>query len=89
MRLSQSCPKCHGTELLHVSQVTDLAEGNRPLPWALVTQVEGKHSVPYGKVEAYVCKHCGLTEFYTAGAAEIPVDGVVIKDISGKSGPFR
>ena len=34
-----------------------------------------------GLVEAYVCRGCGHTEFYTRDPESIPVDGVVVRAI--------
>jgi len=37
-----------------------------------------------GLVEAYVCKDCGFTEFYTKDPGEIPVDGVYVREINAR-----
>ena len=43
-----------------------------------------------GLVEAFVCRRCGLTEFYTTYPDDIPADGDLVREISGPSGaPFR
>ncbi len=89
MKQSTTCPKCHHDVLLHVREVTDLGHYWRPAAWFLATTVEGKKSVPHGQVEAFACRRCGFTEFYTQGVAEIPVDGNNICEIrrDGERGP--
>jgi predicted nucleic-acid-binding Zn-ribbon protein len=36
-----------------------------------------------GVVEAYICRSCGYTEFYTRDVGQIPVDGKVVREIAG------
>jgi len=43
-----------------------------------------------GVVEAFVCRECGYTELYTIDPESIPVDGEIVKEITGTTtGPFR
>jgi len=35
-----------------------------------------------GVVQAYVCRRCGLTEFYTQNPMSIPIDGEIIQEIT-------
>jgi predicted nucleic-acid-binding Zn-ribbon protein len=43
-----------------------------------------------GLVEAYVCKKCGFTEFYTREPGSLPVDGTHIRELVGpEAGAFR
>jgi ribosomal protein S27AE len=43
-----------------------------------------------GLVEAYVCKKCGFTEFYSREPESIPVDGKYIRELVGpEAGAFR
>lgn len=62
-------------------------------PWRLArirnrtggfSQVQGA-----GHVEAYVCRSCGFTEFYTKDAGDIPIDGDLIKEVVLPGTPFR
>ena len=40
-----------------------------------------------GRVEAYVCRACGFTEFYTRDLDDIPIDGHYVKAIEGTQPP--
>jgi hypothetical protein len=42
-----------------------------------------------GRVEAYVCRGCGFTEFYTKDLGDIPVDGKYVVAIEGGRAPYR
>lgn len=43
-----------------------------------------------GVMEAFVCRDCGYTELYTIDPGSIPVDGEIVKAITGPTtGPFR
>jgi hypothetical protein len=58
--------------------------------WSLRT-AEPTRSTPVGLLEAYVCRACGLTELYTAGAADIPIGpeyGTELIEVP-TDGPFR
>jgi hypothetical protein len=39
--------------------------------------------VTVGQVEAYVCRQCGYTEFYTQSPKSLPVDGKIIREVVG------
>jgi predicted nucleic-acid-binding Zn-ribbon protein len=43
-----------------------------------------------GRVEAWVCRACGLTELYTVDVDKIPIDGDFVVAVSGApSTPYR
>jgi predicted nucleic-acid-binding Zn-ribbon protein len=68
MKASGTCPKCESSDILHYDQVDDLGMLNSVEPMALNhTKWTGK---PVGRLEAYVCRGCGFTEFYCADAGE-------------------
>jgi predicted nucleic-acid-binding Zn-ribbon protein len=50
-------------------------------------------SVSYGsagRVEAWICCACGLTELYTVDVDKIPIDGDFVVAVSGAAGtPYR
>jgi tetratricopeptide (TPR) repeat protein len=48
-------------------------------------------AVTAGLVEAYVCRQCGFTEFYTKDPSQIPIDGEYVKEIVGPEDhdPYR
>ena len=87
MRTTHRCPKCNSDQLLYLSQIPD-ADGARPKTLGLARTVSG-HIV--GVLSAYVCRGCGYTELYTSDPGSIPVDGEVVRELSGPatSGPFR
>jgi predicted nucleic-acid-binding Zn-ribbon protein len=43
-----------------------------------------------GRVEAWICRACGLTELYTVDVDKIPIDGDFVVAVSGAAGtPYR
>ena len=43
-----------------------------------------------GRMEAWICRGCGFTEFYTIDVAAIPIDGAQVIAVSATDrGPFR
>ncbi|MCB9554537.1 MAG: hypothetical protein H6707_00440 [Deltaproteobacteria bacterium] len=98
MKRSHTCPKCHHGEVLYIREVNDEME-SRSARWRLARVKQSERGLlgdrtwinMYGLVEAYVCRACGYTEFYTRDAAEIPVDGVstTLLSAADKPGPYR
>jgi predicted nucleic-acid-binding Zn-ribbon protein len=86
MRQRHECPKCKHREILLARNITTkgilsvLPDTQAPFP------LTGP-----GTVNAYVCRACGYTELYTLEPHRIPVDGVWVQALRGKSpdGPFR
>ena len=64
------------------------------LPWRLA-RLPGEEGRPRsditGLVEAYICKQCGYTEFYTRHPEGIPIDGRYVREIkpTGGGAPYR
>jgi predicted nucleic-acid-binding Zn-ribbon protein len=56
-------------------------------------QRQGRWGVSYasaGRVEAWICRACGLTELYTVDVDKIPIDGDFVVAVSGAAGtPYR
>lgn len=84
MRASLRCPKCQHGEIVvlrHVAgdQVYLAREGigDDARTW--------RRTAPR---EAYVCRACGYTEYYTRDVAAIPVDGELVELLTAP-GPYR
>jgi predicted nucleic-acid-binding Zn-ribbon protein len=76
MRTSHVCPKCAHREVLHVPHVADRDDRDVVRPLALHVQHLDWKDIEVGTLEAYVCRGCGYTEMYTAGATTLPVDKI-------------
>jgi len=72
-----------------------LADGTNPepsagqaMPWRIARVPNPEKSIwksevmTAGLVEAFVCRGCGYTELYTRDPAEIPVDGVIVREVT-------
>ncbi|MCA9664835.1 MAG: hypothetical protein KC503_04580 [Myxococcales bacterium] len=99
MKTSLVCPKCQNNEIIYLAEVNDEME-DRSARWRLARIKEQERGFlgqtktwvnMYGLVEAYVCRECGYTEFYTKQPETIPFDGVTARLLTGppKGGPFR
>ena len=77
MRTSNACPKCKSNEIVFVPQIADRDDGDVVRPLMLhVKHSDWKEDTELGRVQAYVCRGCGFTELYTAGAAQLPLDKI-------------
>jgi predicted nucleic-acid-binding Zn-ribbon protein len=76
MRTSHVCPKCGHREILFFPRVADRDDRENVRPLTLhVVHLDWK-DIEVGTLQAYVCRDCGFTELYTAGAASLPVDKI-------------
>lgn len=92
MRVSGRCPKCqHGEilllkrvagELVYMSRGAGPASAGVPQP----PPVTWRRATPR---EAYICRGCGYTEYYTLDLESIPVDGELVVLLGGRDGPYR
>lgn len=110
MKSSSRCPKCSGTELLHLTRVAERVGKKLPdavqqseagtdatnmvYTWrvAVCDNKQGYSGHDYylaGIVEAYVCKGCGFTEFYTKDPQSIQPGTHVVEIVAKASGPYR
>src|SRR5580658_8134742 len=73
MKATHTCPKCKHQEILFLPQIADRGDDDnvRPLS-AHVVHFGWKEDVEIGKLQAYVCMACGMTELYTNEARQIP-----------------
>jgi len=78
MKTSLTCPKCSTTRLLHVTEVAD-SDGEYEVATFKVARVKGRGRA--GEIEAYVCRQCGYTEFYTRDPGTIQVDGRIVREV--------
>jgi hypothetical protein len=80
--VEQVVDKYGRVEAWRIARVPEQVEGF-PLP--------GGEPVAAGVVQAYICKACGYTEFYTRDPEAIPVDGKAVREINGPEGgsPYR
>ncbi len=74
MRASHTCPKCKHPEVLFVPTVADRDDRDNVRPLSLHVHHLDWKDIEMGTLQAYVCRSCGYTELYTAGAASLPVD---------------
>lgn len=91
MRGQSLCPTCGSRELLYARQVLDKAGAPTPMQ---VRGIEGFFRHEYqGTLAIYICRRCGLCEWYVSDPASIAPDGDVITAIEGRdstdSGPYR
>jgi predicted nucleic-acid-binding Zn-ribbon protein len=100
MRQRLSCPKCGGNRILFLPRIErQIDEYGEVEAWHLARVRESPAGFPLpggepslaGQVQAYVCRTCGYTEFYTVDADSIPIDGDLVRELVGpdKSGPYR
>jgi hypothetical protein len=94
MRDSRRCPKCQHAEILLLRRVAGelvymsrgasaaAAPGGVPQPPA----VTWRRATPR---EAYICRACGYTEYYTLDLDSIPVDGELVVMLGDEGGPYR
>ena len=83
MKRSKRCPKCQGTDLLHVPTFMEAGDMGRT-PMAVTEAETGEMfgipmMTPVGEFEVVICRHCGYAEFYVKNAGDIPADGTNVK----------
>lgn len=100
MRTKHICPKCRHDKVLVLPRVDQIVDQyGRVEAWRIARVPEqmdgyplpGGEPVTAGVVQAYICRSCGYTEFYTRDPESIPVDGKVVRELSGakNKGPYR
>ena len=72
MKASKTCPKCECTDIFYSATIMDRGEGNASLPLA-IGRSGPIHAWVYGQFEVYVCKRCGLSEFYVHDPEQLTV----------------
>jgi hypothetical protein len=92
------CALCEHDEIFVAHPTESGAEG-RARPMAVIHLVIPKkvlgiempgQPVRAGQLEAYVCRACGYTQWFTLDAAVIPKEHVqMISESSGRPGPYR
>ena len=97
MRESRRCPRCRHGEVLLLKRVAGElvymartpghgAAAPAPASGAAATAT-WRRATPR---EAYICRACGYTEYYTLDLDSIPVDGDLVVLLSGEpDGPYR
>ncbi len=94
MRDSRRCPKCQHAEILLLKRVAG--------ELVYMTRGAGAAAAPAGVPqpppatwrratprEAYICRACGYTEYYTLDLESIPVDGELVVLLGEPGGPYR
>ncbi len=94
MRDSRRCPKCQHGEILLLKRVAG--------ELVYMTRGAGAAAAPSGVLqpppvtwrratprEAYICRACGYTEYYTLDLESIPVDGELVVLLGEPGGPYR
>jgi hypothetical protein len=41
-----------------------------------VVEFDWRADMEFGRIQAYICRKCGFTELYTAGAEKLPVEKI-------------
>jgi hypothetical protein len=86
------CPGCGGQALLHLRAVLDRAHGANRKPFS-IAQKGILFDRAIGQFEAYVCRGCGLVEWYVPDLTGVEVDGETIRELDGSApepgGPYR
>jgi hypothetical protein len=41
-----------------------------------VVEFDWRGDMEFGRIQAYICRKCGFTELYTAGAEKLPVEKI-------------
>ena len=84
MRNGRRCPKCQHGVILRLRRVAgELVYMSRPAGDA----VTWRRAAPR---EAYICRACGFTEYYTLDLESIPVDGELVALVDADhDGPYR
>lgn len=94
MRDSRRCPKCQHSEILLLKRVAGelvyMARGpgaqTAPAGVPQPPPVTWRRATPR---EAYICRACGYTEYYTLELESIPVDGELVVVLGEPGGPYR
>jgi ribosomal protein S27AE len=94
MRDSRRCPKCQHAEILLLKRVAgELVYMSRgPAASAAPAGVPAPAPVTWRRAtprEAYICRACGYTEYYTLDLDSIPVDGELVMLLGDGAGPYR
>lgn len=92
MKRTHTCPKCGHGHILYIAQIADRVgdSGHHSKPMSLahfesavrVLGLTATQSGNAGELEAGVCRGCGFVEFYVKDPAQIPIDGVYVREIS-------
>ena len=92
MRDSHRCPKCQHGEILLLKRVAGelvyMTRGAAPAPSG-VPQPAAEAWRRATPREAYICRACGYTEYYTLDLDSIPVDGELVAVLGDRDGPYR
>lgn len=87
MRENHRCPKCQHGEALRLKRVAgELVYMSRPGAPGAAGGPTWRRATPR---EAYICRACGFTEYYTLDLETIPVDGDLVSVVSAEGGPYR
>jgi hypothetical protein len=98
MRKQLRCPACGGASILHVGRIRDHRFGEAFAAMAIqLTQGILKTTI-IGEFELYVCRACGLGEWYVKDAGAIKLEGLdkqnrehvrIIDNTREPAGPYR
>jgi predicted nucleic-acid-binding Zn-ribbon protein len=91
VRNSRRCLKCQHGEVLRLKRVAgELVYMTRPAGQAQAgpeAAMTWRRATPR---EAYICRACGYTEYYTLDLESIPVDGDLVAVLDAdRDGPYR
>ncbi len=95
MRTSRVCPKCQHTTILLIASVPETQDYNALRPMHIATIAAGKTFMgdvkkgTAGAVSAAVCRGCGYAELHVDDPGSIPVDGELVREVTGPASPRR
>jgi hypothetical protein len=94
LRVHNRCPVCDRRSVLRIERVADRAHGGAVAAFAPMIDAGLWTQKALGQFVLYVCRGCGLAEWYVAQLDEIPVDREGVQLIEGEpppaaKGPFR
>lgn len=97
LHIAQIPDRIEGGDLGITEGAEKVVEGGPFYPWRIARVPTpnagfwGSKVSAAGLVEAYICRRCGFTEFFTKDVDKIPVDGEFVRELKGAddSDPYR
>lgn len=94
LRLHARCPVCDNRSVLRIERIADRGDGLTIAALAPLVEQGLWSNKPIGQFVIYVCRQCGLAEWYVAEVGDIPLEHPSVELTTGEapapgSGPFR
>lgn len=93
LRFGLRCYACGGERVLHIRQVLEGTYGKSvPLSLGATESMWSGHK-PGDPLEVFVCRGCGLVEWYASGFSKLEVDGKsiveLVREVPTPTDPYR